>query len=155
MTNSQQPLTARQGLAYGLLGLPLAFVALPLYVLLPHHYAQAYAMPLATLGALLLGARLLDAAIDPLLGRFSDRLFAHSLRAVWTAGALAALALVLGLAALFVPERFSADLPRQPQRLLVWAALTLAACIAAFGRGAVYCGVAVAHYHPARGPCSP
>lgn len=86
MTNSQQPLTARQGLAYGLLGLPLAFVALPLYVLLPHHYAQAYAMPLATLGALLLGARLLDAAIDPLLGRFSDRLFAHSLRAVWTAG---------------------------------------------------------------------
>ena len=28
MTNSQQPLTARQGLAYGLLGLPLAFVAL-------------------------------------------------------------------------------------------------------------------------------
>ena len=125
MTNSQQPLTARQGLAYGLLGLPLAFVALPLYVLLPHHYAQAYAMPLATLGALLLGARLLDAAIDPLLGRFSDRLFAHSLCAVWTAGALAALALVLGLAALFVPERFSADLPRQPQRLLVWAALAL------------------------------
>lgn len=120
-----QPLTARQGLAYGLLGLPLAFVALPLYVLLPHHYAQAYAMPLATLGALLLGARLLDAAIDPLLGRFSDRLFAHSLRAVWTAGALAALVLALGLMALFVPERFSADLPRQPQQLLAWAALAL------------------------------
>ena len=30
-------LPARQGLAYGLLGLPLAFVALPLYVLLPNH----------------------------------------------------------------------------------------------------------------------
>ena len=29
-----------QGLAYGLLGLPLAFVALPLYVLLPNHYAR-------------------------------------------------------------------------------------------------------------------
>ena len=49
-------LTPRQGLAYGLLGLPLAFVALPLYVLLPNHYANAFGMPLATLGAVLLGA---------------------------------------------------------------------------------------------------
>ena len=29
----------RHGLAYGGLGLPLAFVALPLYVVLPNHYA--------------------------------------------------------------------------------------------------------------------
>jgi GPH family glycoside/pentoside/hexuronide:cation symporter len=48
-----------------LLGLPLAFVALPLYVVLPNHYASAFGMPLATLGALLLGARLLDAVADP------------------------------------------------------------------------------------------
>ena len=54
-----------QGLAYGGLGLPLAFVALPLYVLLPHHYATQFGMPLATLGALLLAARLLDAVADP------------------------------------------------------------------------------------------
>ena len=44
----------RHGLGYGLLGLPLAFVALPLYVLLPDHYARTYDMPLATLGAVLL-----------------------------------------------------------------------------------------------------
>ena len=44
-----------QGLSYGGLGLPLAFVALPLYVVLPNHYASAFGVPLATLGALLLG----------------------------------------------------------------------------------------------------
>ena len=38
-----------QGLAYGALGLPLAFVALPLYVVLPNHYARAFAVPLAAL----------------------------------------------------------------------------------------------------------
>ena len=36
------------GPAYGLLGLPLAFVALPLYVVLPHHYATTLGLPLAS-----------------------------------------------------------------------------------------------------------
>ena len=53
-------LSARQGLAYGLLGLPLAFVALPLYIILPNHYAREFGVPLATLGSLLLGARLFE-----------------------------------------------------------------------------------------------
>jgi GPH family glycoside/pentoside/hexuronide:cation symporter len=56
-----QVLPLAQGLAYGLLGLPLAFVALPLYVVLPNHYASEFGVPLAALGAVLLGARLLDA----------------------------------------------------------------------------------------------
>ena len=43
------------GVRYGLLGLPLAFVALPLYVLLPNLYARTFGVPLATLGAVLLG----------------------------------------------------------------------------------------------------
>jgi GPH family glycoside/pentoside/hexuronide:cation symporter len=106
----------RQGLAYGLLGLPLAFVALPLYVLLPNHYASAYGMPLATLGAVLLLARLFDAAIDPLLGRLSDRLFARSAVAVWAVGAVSALAMAVGLSALFFPSVTS------PHALIVWAA---------------------------------
>ena len=75
MSTAAPHLTTRQGLAYGLLGLPLAFAALPLYVLLPNHYAREYGMPLATVGAVLLAARLLDAATDPLLGRWSDHLF--------------------------------------------------------------------------------
>ena len=92
------------GLRYGLLGLPLAFVALPLYVLLPNHYARAYGIPLATLGAVLLAARLLDALIDPLLGRLTDRLFARSTGAVLAFGILAALVLMSGFALLFFPE---------------------------------------------------
>ena len=70
-------LNARQSLAYGLLGLPLAFVSLPLYVLLPHHYAREFGLPLATLGALLLAARLADALIDPFIGHLSDRTYSR------------------------------------------------------------------------------
>ena len=90
-----------EGLRYGLLGLPLAFVALPLYVLLPNYYARGFGVPLATLGAVLLGTRLFDAVIDPLLGRWSDRLYSRSTRAVlaWAAGAALALAAVVGAAA--------------------------------------------------------
>ena len=60
-------------LAYGLLGLPLAFAALPVYVHVPRYYAQATGMDLGLLGAILLGARLLDAGIDPWLGWLADR----------------------------------------------------------------------------------
>ena len=52
-------------LAYGLLGLPLAFAALPIYVHVPRYYAETTGMELALLGAILLGTRLLDAGIDP------------------------------------------------------------------------------------------
>ena len=113
------PFGTRNGLAYGLLGLPLAFVALPLYVILPNHYAREFGVPLATLGAVLLGARLFDALIDPLLGRLSDRLFARSARAVLGLGALAAVLLALGFALLFFP------LVSAPAALVVWASLTL------------------------------
>ncbi len=113
------PFGARNGLAYGLLGLPLAFVALPLYVILPNHYAREFGVPLATLGAVLLGARMFDALIDPLLGRLSDRLFARSPRAVLGLGAGAALVLALGFALLFFP------LVSTPAALVVWASLML------------------------------
>ncbi|MBS4038546.1 MAG: MFS transporter, partial [Hydrogenophaga sp.] len=68
----------RHGLSYGLLGLPLAFVALPLYVVLPNHYAREFGAPLAALGAVLLAARLVDAVLDPIIGRWCDRLAARS-----------------------------------------------------------------------------
>ena len=121
-------LSPRQGLAYGLLGLPLAFVALPLYVLLPHHYANAFGMPLATLGAVLLGARLFDAAIDPLLGLWCDRLFARSPRAVWAVGAVSALVLALGLVGLFFPQFTGA------QALVLWALVFLLVTTTAFSQ---------------------
>ncbi len=92
-----------QGLHYGGLGLPLAFVALPLYVVLPNHYAAEFGIPLATLGALLLGARLLDAVADPWIGRWVDGWFTASAARVLTAALLAAVVLVLGFRGLFFP----------------------------------------------------
>ena len=116
----------RNGLAYGLLGLPLAFVALPLYVILPNYYAKTFGVPLAVLGAILLGARLFDAFIDPLLGRLSDRLFARSANAVLQAGLLAAVLLALGFALLFFPQVTT------PGGLVVWVSLTLLVTYAAY-----------------------
>jgi Na+/melibiose symporter-like transporter len=87
----------------GLLGLPLAFVALPVYVHLPHWYATQFGVPLTALGLVLLLSRLSDALIDPWLGQLSDRLYARSVRAVQWACALAALLMVCGFVGLFFP----------------------------------------------------
>lgn len=62
----------RAGLfAYGGLGLPLAFAALPLYVHLAPFYSAH--LSLALIGAVLLALRFFDAAVDPLLGALFDR----------------------------------------------------------------------------------
>ena len=126
-------ITASQGFLYGLLGLPLAFVALPLYVILPNHYAREFGVPLATLGAVLLGARLFDAVIDPLIGRITDKLFARSIRAVLAWAAAAAMLLALGFAMLFFP------LTREPSALVAWACVVLVMTYAA------YSALSVAH----------
>ena len=114
-----EPLTVAEGFKYGLMGLPLAFVALPLYVFLPNHFAREFAVPLASLGAILMGARLFDAVIDPWLGRVSDRLFSHSRFAVLSFAALAALLMWAGFALLFFPP------VRSGSALLVWATALL------------------------------
>ena len=116
----------RNGLAYGLLGLPLAFVALPLYVILPNYYAKEFGVPLAILGAILLGARLFDAFIDPLLGRLSDQLFRRSANAVLQAGVVAAVVLAIGFALLFFPQVTA------PNALIVWATVMLMVTYAAY-----------------------
>ena len=115
-----------EGWRYGLMGLPLAFVALPLYVLLPHYYALQFGVPLASLGALLLGARLFDALTDPLLGRWSDQLFAQAPQHLLAWAALAALLLALGFALLFFPP------PLALPGLLAWAGACLLLTYAAY-----------------------
>ncbi len=110
----------RDGLNYGALGLPLAFVALPLYVVLPQHYASAFGVPLALLGFLLLGTRLLDAVADPWIGRWADGWLAHSAGRAWLALALAAGALAVGFRGLFFPPPSLA-----PPALLVWCGVWL------------------------------
>lgn len=82
-------------LAYGALGLPLAFAALPLYVHVPRYYAETGGMNLALLGGILLATRLLDALIDPWLGWLADRLPRRRLLII------AMLPFAVGFAALF------------------------------------------------------
>lgn len=129
MTSTWSP---RDGISYGLLGLPLAFVALPLYVVLPNYYARDLGVPLATLGAVLLGARLFDALIDPWLGRLCDRLFASGTARLLKVCVAAALVLAVGFAALFFP-------PVRGDALLVWAVLALVVTYTAYSM------VSVAH----------
>lgn len=101
--SSRSELPWRDGVAYGALGMPLAFASLPLYVVLPHHYSTALGLPLATVGGLLLVVRLLDAGTEPLLGRASDLLYRRTVSVVlWVLGG-AALLLMLGMAGLFFP----------------------------------------------------
>ena len=97
----------RAGVSYGALGMPLAFVALPLYVHLPNFYASTYGVPLATLGVLLLLARLFDAFTDPWLGRVSDRLFERSHRWVLWTGGVSGVIMLMGMAALFFPPTWA------------------------------------------------
>ncbi len=115
-----------QGVAYGGLGLPLAFVALPLYVILPNHYADAFGVPLATLGALLLGARLLDAFADPVIGRLADRWLEGPIAHVLRVACAAALILAFGFHALFFPA------VRDMQALLWWCGIGLAVTYLAY-----------------------
>lgn len=105
------------GLRYGALGLALAFVALPLYVHLPQHYATQFGVPLASLGALLLAARAMDAIADPWIGRLCDRALGR--RGLLWQLPLAALLLAAGFAGLFFPP------PQAPGALLAWAGALL------------------------------
>lgn len=66
-------------LRYAALAVPLAFVGLPIYVHIPQFYGQVVGMNLAVLGAILLGVRLLDCFLDPLIGWLRDRYPTHRL----------------------------------------------------------------------------
>ncbi len=58
--------------AYALPGLPLAVATLPVYVFIPTLYGQEFGLELATIGAILLAVRFLDAVSDPIIGYLSD-----------------------------------------------------------------------------------
>ena len=106
-------------LRYGLFGLPLAMVALPIYVYLPQFYALRAGMSLGAIGAVLLAARIAAAFIDPLLGcwigrRRVDRNGGYP-RYVW----LALAPLLAGFMCLFHPPRLG------PAATLAWFGATL------------------------------
>ncbi len=68
-----EPLSSATLLAYGLPGLPLAVLSLPLFVYLPAFYAEDVGVGFAAVGAALLVARVWDVVTDPLIGTLSDR----------------------------------------------------------------------------------
>lgn len=94
-----KPMTLPMLLYYGLFGMPLAMVALPIYVYLPQFYAERAGLPLAMIGAVLLAARVAAAFIDPLLGWWIARGQGAYARFV----ALALPLLLVGFVALFHP----------------------------------------------------
>jgi len=63
---------------YALPAIPLAALALPLYVIVPTFYAENLGLPIAAVGTVLLLIRLFDAASDPLIGWICDRVFLKS-----------------------------------------------------------------------------
>ena len=97
-------MTTGRVLAYGVLGLPLAFAALPIYVHVPRFYAEVAGMELALLGAILLGTRLLDAGVDPWLGWLADRVSRPAMVAV------ALLPFTVGFVALLNPPEVNVGL---------------------------------------------
>jgi Na+/melibiose symporter-like transporter len=85
-------------LAYGALALPLALIGLPLYIYLPSLLVQVTGLDLATVGTLLLSARLIEAICDPMLGKRVAKLHQTrpaSLRLMSTAVAAVLAAFVL------------------------------------------------------------
>jgi len=60
-------------LAYGLPGLPVGALGVPVFIFLPTFYSQEVGLSLATVGAILLIARLWDVVTDPAIGALSDR----------------------------------------------------------------------------------
>lgn len=93
--------------AYGLFGLPLAMVALPVYVYLPQLYAERFGLSLSAIGGALLGARLFDAFLDPAIGAWIAR--RHGGSGYGRFILLALPPLIAGFAALFHPPANSAD----------------------------------------------
>lgn len=111
---------------YGLPGLPLAALGLPLYIYLPTFYAEQLGLGLAAVGAALLIARVSDVITDPLIGLLSDWLPLPS-RRKWLM-AIATPLLILAIWALFIPPEGSGFYWLLSWSLLVylaWSLLTL------------------------------
>ncbi len=85
------PLRLPALLRHGAFGLPLAMVALPIYLYVPQFYAQQGKLSLALLGTLLLITRIGAALLDPLIG-----LWIHQRSAPYARCVAIALPLLLG-----------------------------------------------------------
>ena len=73
MSSTPQSVTLADKIVYASPGLVLAAVGVPLYIYIPKFYTDTVGVSAAAMGGLILAARLLDAASDPLIGVLSDR----------------------------------------------------------------------------------
>lgn len=87
--------------AYAATAAPLALLGLPLYMLVPAYYAEQVGLSLAGVGLVLLAARALDTATDPLVGWLWDRLETRRQRRLVMLAAVPVL--MAGVALLFRP----------------------------------------------------
>ena len=70
---SVEPISRRTIYSHGTIGLPMAVYGYPLAIWIPAHYAGGLGLDLATVGLILMLARLTDVITDPLIGEISDR----------------------------------------------------------------------------------
>ena len=118
MAKMATPLTHTTLLAYGLLGLPLAALNLPLYIYLPAFYAEEVGLGLGTVGLVLFTARLLDTITDPIIGELGDRTQTRiGRRLPWMIAACPFL--IIATMMLFIPRGDAG-----PVYLFVWTSLT-------------------------------
>ena len=116
-----QSVSKHELVRYSLYAAPLAMAALPIYVHVPKLYAEL-GLSLSSLGVLLLVLRFADAFIDPLLGRWSDRLATR-----FSAIAIASATLLLGMLGLLNPAAAPAF------SISLWAWLTVSLILVYFG----------------------
>lgn len=121
MSEIKQP---RFFIGYGLFALPLAMVALPLYLMLPNFYGHTVGVNLSLLGIILFVLRLVDAGCDPWVGRTIDRV-GHYQRWIIAACTL----LSIGMVILFLPttimNTWQALLYLLPGLVLVYAGFSI------------------------------
>lgn len=110
-------LSFRDCLYYGFFGLPLALVALPIYVYVPQFYSERFGLSLTLIGTALLLARILDAFIDPMIGMWIDR--SNTRRSYRHFILLALPFLTAGFLALFHPP------PLDGHNVIAWFVVTL------------------------------
>jgi len=127
MSTQGSPLALPAVFSYGLFGLPLAMLALPIYIYVAPFYTQRSSLGLAQIGAVLLAARIAAAFIDPALGAW----IARGTRSYAACIALALPLLLLGFGALFHP-------PALPERAtLAWFLTSLLLVYAAYGLASI------------------
>jgi len=106
-------------LKYSLIAFPLAFAGIPVYLHAPDYYSSIVGIRIEIIGFALLLLRLLDAFLDPLIGRVSDQYFKYRDKIIY----FGSLLLVVGFWMIFHPLK---------SNIVSWFALSIFICTLGF-----------------------